>query len=496
MIDLATEPDIRVLRQVALLQDREIQRLHARLAQVLAAAGADVVAIQGELEALTIQLAQREQALFGTSSEKRPRGDDAPHASAPVPRPRRGHGPTGQPRLPVVEQRFTLPADQTACPACGGTLTPITGQVEESEEITVIERQFVVTRQQRQKYRCRCNGHVATAPGPVTLQAGARYSPAFAVEVASATYLDHLPLERQVRIMRREGLDVTSQTLWDQIEILARTLQPTSEAIHAVVLTAPVIGADETFWRMMGPRVGTTRWYGWCLTSPDAAYFDIVKHRSAEAARAMLRGYRGIVMADGYDVYDVLARGDPGFTIAHCWAHVRRKYLEIEAYFPVCTEVIDRIRDLYAVERAAHTAAAGGDPAVLLQRRQEGRADQSVPIIAAIQRWVLAQRVLPESGLAKAIEYMTGMWRGLTLFLTDPRIPLDNNATERVLRGPVVGRKNFYGARSQRGTEVAALFYTLFETAKLRGVEPKAYLRKAVDAALVRPGTITLPTSA
>jgi transposase len=494
MIDIATERDITVLRQVALLQDREIQRLHARLAQLLAATGADVVAIQGELEALKIQLAQREQALFGRSSEKRPKGED-PESPAAAPRTRRGHGPTPQPRLPVVEQRFTLPDDQTGCPSCGGTLTPIAGQFEESEEITVVERKFVVTRQQRQKYRCRCNGHVATAPGPIKLQDGARYSPAFAVEVATAKYLDHLPLERQVRIMSREGLEITSQTLWDQIEILARTVQPTYEAIHEVVLTAPVIGADETSWRMMGRREGTTRWYGWCLTSPDAAYFEIVKHRSAEAARAILRGYGGIVMADGYDVYDTLARGDPGFIIAHCWAHVRRKFLEIQDYFPMCAEVLDLIRDLYAVERAAHDEA-GDDVETLLRVRAERRATQSARLIAGIQRWVLAQRVLPESGLAKAIEYMTGMWQGLTRFLKDPRIPLDNNATERALRGPVVGRKNFYGARSQRGTEVAAVFYTLFETAKLRGVEPKAYLRQAVDAALAAPGTITLPTVA
>jgi len=495
MIDIATEPDIRVLRQVALLQDREIQRLHARLAQLLTAAGADVVAIQGELEALTIQLAQREHALFGPSSEKRPPEESATESPATTPRPRRGHGPTQQPRLPVVEQLFTLPAGHPDCPTCGGTLTPMAGQFEEADEITVIERTFVVTRQRRQKYRCRCNGHVATAPGPVKLQEGARYSPAVAVEVASAKYLDHLPLERQVRIMAREGLDVTSQTLWDQIEILARTLQPTYEAIHNVVLTAPVIGMDETSWRMMGRRAGTTRWYGWCLTSPDAAYFDIVKHRSAEAARAILCGYRGIVMADGYDVYDTLARGQPGCTIAHCWAHVRRKFLEIEHYFPVCTAVLDLLRDLYAVERAAHDQAAGDADALLGLRRQV-RDTQSASIVAAIQQWVLAQRVLPESGLAKAIEYMTGLWRGLTLFLKDPRIPIDNNATERALRGPVVGRKNFYGARSQRGTDVAALFYTLFETAKLRHVEPKAYLRQAVDAALATPGTITLPTVA
>ena len=88
---------------------------------------------------------------------------------------------------------------------------------------------------------------------------------------------------------------------------------------------------------------------------------------------------------------------------------------------------------------------------------------------------------------------MLGLWTGLTRFLEDARIPLDNNATERGLRGMVIGRKNHYGSRSQRGTEVAALFYSLIESAKLCGVEPKAYLLQATHAALEIPGTVTLP---
>lgn len=103
-----------------------------------------------------------------------------------------------------------------------------------------------------------------------------------------------------------------------------------------------------------------------------------------------------------------------------------------------------------------------------------------------IRAWAVAAkaRSLPESGLVKAIDYMLGVWTGLVRFLDDPGIPLDNDGTERGLRGVVVGRKNHYGSKSRRGTEVAALFQTLVESAKLAGVEPKAYLRQAVQAAL------------
>ena len=88
---------------------------------------------------------------------------------------------------------------------------------------------------------------------------------------------------------------------------------------------------------------------------------------------------------------------------------------------------------------------------------------------------------------------MLERWAGLTRFVENARIPLDNNAAERALRGPVVGRKTHYGSRSMRGTQVAALFYTLCETAKLVGVDPHVYLLRALFTAIARPGAITYP---
>ncbi len=171
--------------------------------------------------------------------------------------------------------------------------------------------------------------------------------------------------------------------------------------------------------------------------------------------------------------------------------------MEAEPHYPgPCGEVLALIGQLYAAERAAPAADPGASEevrAAALEGPAQIRRDQSAPVVAAIHAWAHQQRALPESSLGKAIAYMLGLWTGLTRFLADPRIPLDNNATERGLRGMVVGRKNHYGSRSRRGTEVAALFYSLIESAKLCGVEPKAYLLQATRAALANPGTITLP---
>src|SRR5712691_3126204 len=312
-----------MLRQVAVLLERENEKLHAKVAALIhelaRLRGADASAAERQLAFLKELLAQREQALFGPSSEQRPRRD-----AEPAPGPRRGHGPTSQPALPRVEVVHVLAAADQMCPQCGGTLRPMAGQTEDAEEITVVERHFTLVTHKRQKYRCACNGCVDTAPGPLRLAArqdvrGQRYAPEFAVEVAIGKYCDHLPLERQARIMRREGLAVASQTLWDQIEALATALQPTYEALQRHVLAAPVIGADETWWRFMrGPE--SKRWWAWSVTSADAVAYTILESRSQAAARQVLNGYGGIVLADGYGAYDALARAGPRFTLAHCWA--------------------------------------------------------------------------------------------------------------------------------------------------------------------------------
>jgi len=492
-----------MLRQVAVLLERENDKLHAKLqaltAELARLRGDARPAAELELEFLKELLAQRERALFGASSEQRPRPATPPPSAPPAARP--GHGPTAQPALPPIDVVHELDAADLTCPQCGGTLREMPGQTEDAEEITVVERRFVLLKHRRKKYRCACNGCVDTAPGPLRLATrpdvrGRRYSPTFAVEVAVSKYLDHLPLERQARVMAREGLTIESQTLWDQIEALATVLQPTYAALRRYVLTAPVVGADETWWRLLqGPE--SKRWWAWSVTRDDAVTYTILESRSQDAARQVLDGYRGIVLADGYGAYAALARAGPGFTLAHCWAHVRRKFVEAEPHYPApCAEVLDLIGQLYAVERAcpgADPAASEETRAATLDLRARLRREQSSAIVEAIRAWAYQQRALPESSLGKAIAYMLGLWPGLTRCLDDARIPLDNNATERGLRGMVVGRKNHYGSRSKRGTEVAALFYSLIESAKLCGVEPKAYLLQATRAALENPGTVTLP---
>jgi transposase len=390
--------------------------------------------------------------------------------------------------LPIVEQHHVLEAPDRACTACGGALREMESQFEESEEIDVVERSFRIVRHRRQKYVCRCGGCVDTALGPPKLTPGGRYSVDFAVAVAVAKYLDHLPLHRQMRQMARAGLRVDTQTLWDQLQALARHLEPSLEALHRFVLEAPVIGADETRWKLLEKGGGKT-WWAWSVTRPEAVVYRIDASRSAAAGARILRDYQGVVVCDGYAAYETLAKprdGLPGIRLAHCWAHVRRKFLEALPAYPEAQHALDLIAKLYEVERAVREASAED---VLAARQHASR-----PLVEALRQWLVSTRALPQGLLGKAIAYTDGCWPGLVRFLDDAGIPLDNNAAERSMRSVVVGRKNHYGSKSQRGTEVAALFYSLLESAKLAGVEPAAYLAEATRRAIANSGTVTLPS--
>lgn len=463
-----------------------IAKLKARLAKL---EGKEAVQLQLQIAELESELARARKKLFGDKTEQRKQptpgtnNDDSEHQQ-------RGHGRRAQPLLDVVEKIHTSNESETSCDVCGGQLNPWPEQFEESEEIDVIERRFVITKHRRQKYRCNCGGCIQTAPAPTKLFDGARYSVGFAVHVAMAKYADHLPLERQVRTMQRDGLTVESQTLWDQIEALAKLLAPAHDRLQNYILNQPVIGADETYWRLMGAkgkREGGDgkRWQAWAIVAPNAVCYRIEDSRSAEAAQKVLGDFAGTVITDGYSVYSSLKKQGARFRMAHCWAHVRRKFVELQDQHPEqCKQVLDWIGELYAVE----SESRDGPPEERLAKRKT----RSRQAVLALQNWALSTPVLPESSLGKAIAYMGGVWDGLRVFLDDPNVELDNNRTERALRGIVVGRKNHYGSRSRRGTEVAALLYSLIESAKLAGVEPRAYLQTAVEAAL-RGDVISLP---
>ncbi|MDB4988300.1 MAG: hypothetical protein JWN04_3478 [Myxococcaceae bacterium] len=315
---------------------------------------------------------------------------------------------------------------------------------------------------------------------------GGSYSLDFAIEVAVAKYLDHTPLERQVRIMRREGLDIDSSTLWEQCERLARMLGLTAAAIRQYVVQAWVVHADETPWYML--KNGRQKRWMWSISRYDAAFYRIDPSRGHQVIVELLDGFEGLLVVDGYQAYGTAARALGGrIRLALCWAHARRTLVEAEESYPEASEALDLIGELFLIERDLPDWQCITDERLQAQALaliRETRQARSKPLVEALAAWAKAQQALKGSRLGDAITYLHNQWEGLVHFLEEPRVPLSNNAAERNLRGPVVGRKNFAGCKSVRGTEVAGVLYTLLESAKLAGVEPRDYLHAAAEAAL------------
>lgn len=499
-MDLARETDINILRSKAVLLQRENARLHERMAHLSARIdklqGRDAVTLQQEIRLLTEQLEAANSRQFAPSSEKRGKSaDKASSGEKKAGKKQAGHGPTRQPDLPVEDEVHELAGSQS-CGKCGGELSPMGEQFEDSEEITRVERRFVIKRHRRRKYRCSCGECVVTAPGPVKLVAGGRYSVDFAVGVALEKYLWHMPLARQKRQMATAGLRVKRHTLWDQVEKLAEHLEPSWRELRDHVRQSPVVCVDETTWPML--QSGSKKWWAWAMGRPDAVYYDVRRSRSHQMAEKLLGDYFGVVLTDGYIAYETLrakmasANGGDTFTAAACWAHVRRGFVVAEPNYPEATTAIELIGKLFEIEREVD-AADFAHPLDRLRERARRRDTDSRAALAELKQWRNGLSYLPQSSLGKAARYMDGLGLKLEVFLDDPNVPLSNNQIERGIRGPAVGRRNHFGSKSLRGTEVAACFYSLIETCKLVGVPAGEYLAEAARRAIAVPGTVTLP---
>jgi hypothetical protein len=208
-------------------------------------------------------------------------------------------------------------------------------------------------------------------------------------------------------------------------------------------------------------------------------HYTLDPSRSKDTAQRILGGFQGTAIVDGNPTYEAIARANPGIKLANCWSHARREILPFEED-PRGARILRVVQRMYRLEALAK--AKGLSPPELLELRQK----KTRRLLEAFFRWLNTLEIPSTYELHRAVRYIMLREEGLKRFLDDPLLSPDNNDTERVLRGLVVGRKNHYGSRSELGTQVAALFYSLLDSAELAGVNPHDYLQAAVTAALAQ----------
>jgi transposase len=485
----------------ARLQSRD-DALQARELQ-LQAGEQELLYLRTWIEKLKLELARLRRMQFGRSSEKLSARIEQleliveefeASAAQQTPTPVAPRGPAIKPvRKPLpahLPRESVIHAPADACPDCGSTMQCIGEDV--SEMLEYVPARFKVIRQVRPKLGCACCQRIVQLPAPIRPIDRGLPGPGLLAHVAVSKFADALPLYRQAQIYARSGVDLERSTLADWLGGAARLVQPLVNALGRYVLAANKLHADDTPVPVLQPGRGVTKTGRlWTYVRDDrpagssdapAVWFQYSPDRKGERPVTHLKGFAGILQADGYAGFDrIYERGD--VLEAACWAHVRRKFYDIHANTssPIAAEALARIGALYGIESEIR-----GRPA---DQRRMVRQARAGPLLADLHDWLQSTlaTVSKKSELAVAIRYALTRWTALTRYRDNGGIEIDNNAAEQSLRAVAVGRKNYLFAGSDAGGDRAATFYSLIGTAKLNGLDPEAYLRAVLERIAEHP---------
>ena len=453
--------------------------------------------LEAKVQKLEGDIAYLKKLLFSKKTEQQPGSSQSAPLAEPNQAPKKHGAQPGHaahPRkipahLPTQEQVHSLPPEKCVCALCGLPLEELHSE-ESSYEVTVQTCRYIVIRHRRKKYRktCACPHPLVTAPGPLKLFPGGLYAMEFWIEVLVNKYAFALPLTRQAQMMQLEGLDISAGVLADGLLKLLLRLQPLYELMQARIALEKLVHADETRWRnwagryqVEGEAVKAEQWL-WGFFSVHFRLFVIAPTRGAKVVKDTLgQGAQQTVVAtlvcDRYSAYK-----SAGNTLAYCWVHVRRDYLALQIKYPGHTALVEWSQAWLNLIAALYHVNA-----LRVQHRNEpsqfrAYQEQLQGVLERMQDLMKGPAV--HVAQAAQVESMKSHWVGLTRFMDDPDIPLDNNLAERELRTPVVGRKNFYGTHSDPATAATAIAYSILSTCKLHHVDPRKFLKRFLTAQL------------
>lgn len=462
-----------------------------------------------ELEA---QLRLLRQQHFGRSSEARPRPDQLPAATTPSTdghppaadadtapaqdrrrRPRGqqrghpGHGRRDHSQLPATEELLALPADQQCCSQCGQPFADFPG----TDDTTLLEVDVKAHRRiiRRRRYRptCTCGVHpgIVTPPPPPRLIPKSPFGISLWVTVLLDKYQFYRPTYRLLEDLLSHGLDLSQGGLTDGLKRLAPLFEPVYEALVEHNQRQHLWHADETRWFVFASTDGKVgyRWYLWLFQSTEAVVFVLAAGRAHDVPEEHFAPVsEGIVVVDRFSAYKAMAQVKSGkLILAFCWAHPRRDLVELARSWPEhqswASTWLERIGELYALNQRR----------LELREDSEGFEQRDRDLRAAVERLQEhAETALAAADLHPAcrrvLESLGDHWSGLTVFVEHPEVPMDNNQAERSERGPVVGRKNFYGSGAVWAGQLAAWLFSLVATLRQWQINPRAWLTAYLTA--------------
>jgi transposase len=459
---------------------------HARALQRIAT-------LEDKLERLSAQVRQLQDQQFGTSTEKQSPADrsntlegfdehDADPAEPKKKRvvPKRRH----YDHLPAKIEAIELPIERRACPQCGQPRQEMT-DTEDSEQLEIEVKAYRrVIRRKRYRPTCDCPGcPTITAPVPPKLLPKSLLGTSIWIEILLAKYLSHQPIERQLSSWKLMGLDLAASTVNTGLERLQPLFTPIYELIRDRNRLSKYHQADETRWFVFAEKSGKVgyRWWLWVFLGEDTVVFVLDASRSHEVPEKHFDAeHKTILMVDRYSAYPAMQQTKDGvIVLALCWAHVRRDFINVAKGYPElkawAIAWLTLIREAYRWNRVR---------VVQLETPEFSTTDAQLRTIMTTMQTRAVEQLADENLRApcrKALTSLQNHWDGLTRLVEDPRIPMDNNASERAARGPAVGRKNYYGSGSEWSGQLAMMLFSIFATLQQWEINPRTWLRWYLD---------------
>lgn len=465
--------------------------------------------LKGNLRVAKEQLAVLRQELFDRSSERdTPKNEDALDLGSGLEEdeeeepkePSTGKRVRKMPKnvAPIVIHHY--PEDR-ACSCCGNEMPSISSWDSMRMRIVPEHVEFI----NNVYHTCACNrGDHCKENKPVSAKAQSYImknrgiEPAFAVEAAVQKFFEHIPTFRMERRLRNANINYSRQAISSSVAALARHLDPVRLALLEHVKAGHVAHADETPVRVQAPGKGKcdTGYFwaffrderGWNPEAEPAVIYQYDPSRAGTVAEGLLNGASiRFLTTDGYAGYNRLFRkngSNDGLDSARCWAHARRNFFEahLATQSPLANKIVKLIRKMYAVEKAAR-----GLPPL---EREKLRQEQSLPVLFEIRSELVQNESKAQGLVKKAIDYTLKAFEALQRFVFDGRIEIDNNAIERCIRGIALTKKNSLFAGNHEAAKVWAIYYSLIESARLNGVNPRQYLNWVVEQIEVNKGEV------
>ena len=462
------------------------------------------VKLQAELDQAKAEIRQLKAERFGKKSEKQSAADrshDLSDSDMPPKEPKhRGQQPDrpGPKRrdhshLPVSEDVIDLPEEEKVCACCGLPITDL-GCTKDSEQIE-IETELFRKRLKRKRYRrtCTCEKQprTVTAPLPPKLVPKSKFGTSIWTHLLLEKFHLQRPTHRTIEQLRLLGLRLAPGTIADGFKRIEPLLTPIYDAIRLHHVQSAYFHADETRWRLFVEKAGKVshRWWLWLFAGEDSVVFVLDPSRSHHVPQTHFPPYAsGVLMVDRYSGYKAMQQVKDGkLVLAFCWAHVRRDFVQVGKGFPELKNWaltwLGCIRQLYRLnrERLRHAPDTEKWSAADTVLRQH------IEVMAALRDGELSNDRLREP-CRKALSSLKEHWSGLTLFVDDSRVPMDNNYGERLIRNPAVGRKNYYGSGAEWSGRLAVMMFSIFATLVIWKINPKAWLTWYFNACAANAG--------